>query len=113
MPVSTRKHLEALRAADQRALTIKQEADEKALELSREAQKYRDEQANKLREQINQERNLYATKDDLTSAIEKVEAGRNSGRLNSRTFAVTAAGVCVGFIGIVVAVLANAGVFGG
>jgi predicted nucleic acid-binding Zn-ribbon protein len=112
MPVSTRKHLEALRAADQRALEIKQKADEQALTLSREAQRYRDEQANKLREQINQERNLYATKEDVSAAIEKVEAGRDTGRLNSRTFAITAAGVGAAFIGIVVAVLANAHVFG-
>jgi vacuolar-type H+-ATPase subunit E/Vma4 len=112
MFVSTRKHLEALREADQRALAIKERADEKALELSREAQRYRDEQANKLREQINQERNLYATKDDVSVAIEKVEAGRDSGRLNSRTFGVTAAGVGAAFIGIVVAILANAHVFG-
>lgn len=56
MPVSTRKHLEALRAADQRALEIKQRADEQALGLAREAQTYRDEQANRLREQIAQER---------------------------------------------------------
>jgi len=56
MPVSTRKHLEALRAADQRALEIKQRADEQALGLAREGQTYRDEQANRLREQITQER---------------------------------------------------------
>jgi predicted nucleic acid-binding Zn-ribbon protein len=112
MPVSTRKHLEALRAADQRALEIKQKADEQALTLSRKAQEYRDEQANKLREQINQERNLYATKDDLSSAIEKVEASRSSEHIDSRTFVVAAGSVLVGFVGIVVAVLANAHVFG-
>jgi len=56
MSVSTRKHLEALREADQRALEIKQRADEKALELARDGQTYRDEQANRLREQIAQER---------------------------------------------------------
>jgi vacuolar-type H+-ATPase subunit E/Vma4 len=112
VPVSTRKHLEALREADQRALAIKESADEKALELSREAQRYRDEQANKLREQINQERNLYATKDDVTGAIEKLEAGRDTGHVNSRTFALASISAGVGFIGIVVAILANAHVFG-
>jgi hypothetical protein len=59
--VSTRKHLEALRTADQRALAIKEQADEKALDLAREAQHYRDEQANKLREQIGEERGKYIT----------------------------------------------------
>jgi HD superfamily phosphodiesterase len=38
------------------ALKIKQEADDQALSLAREGQTYRDEQANKLREQIGQER---------------------------------------------------------
>jgi hypothetical protein len=67
MPVSTRKHLEMIgderdhryaREAELRAeaLKIKQEADDQALSLAREGQTYRDEQANKLREQIAQER---------------------------------------------------------
>lgn len=38
------------------ALKIKQKADKEALNLARAAQTYRDEQANKLREQIAQER---------------------------------------------------------
>jgi hypothetical protein len=105
MPVSTRKHLEALREADQRALEIKQVADEKALSLAREIQTYKDEKANELRSQIERERGEMATKGDLTVAIEKVEALRTSNYLNARTFAVA-------LLAIVAGVLANAHVFG-
>jgi predicted phage tail protein len=61
------RHVEALlREQDKRyareaklrsqALKIKQIADEQALELARAGQTYRDEQSNRLREQISQER---------------------------------------------------------
>lgn len=60
-----KEHFEALRAADQRALQIKEQGDEKALDLAREIQVYKDEKANELREQINQERNLYVRVDQL------------------------------------------------
>lgn len=67
MPVSTRKHLEAVmderdqryaREAELRAeaLKIKQEADKEALNRDREDRRYKDAQANKLREQIAEER---------------------------------------------------------
>ena len=56
------------------ALQILQTATETALGLQRDAQEYRDEQANKLREQINSERNLYATKNDLAALEDKVVA---------------------------------------
>lgn len=125
MPVSTRKHLEALREADQRALAIKQTADEQALALSREAQHYRDEQANKLRDQINEERGSYLTQDVYTErheelvrrigAIEKALAeggGRDRGKTDSSARLVTMLSLGVGFIGVIVAVLANAGIFG-
>lgn len=53
------------------ALKIKQEADDQALALAREGQTYRDEQANRLREQIAAERTearereaRFLTKDD-------------------------------------------------
>ena len=42
--------------------------------LAREIQTYKDEKANELREQINRERGLYATKEDVTNATEKMEA---------------------------------------
>ena len=49
----------------EKALKIKEKADEKALSLARDIQTYKDLQANQLREQINNERGLYATKDQL------------------------------------------------
>jgi len=73
---------------------------------------YEKQKANQLREQIGEERNLYPTKTELTAAIEKVEAARDASHIDSRTFVVAASGVGVGFVGIVVAVLANAGIFG-
>jgi len=85
MAVSTRRHLEALREADQRALAIKERADEKALELARDGQTYRDEQANRLREQIAQERiearereSKFLTKEDYDRRHEDLlkEVGR-------------------------------------
>jgi CHASE3 domain sensor protein len=61
-------------AEREKALKIKEAADRDALHLAREIQTYKDEQANELREQINRERNLYASKDDLTNVAEKLEA---------------------------------------
>lgn len=58
----------------EKALKIKEEADKAALYLAREIQTYKDEKANELREQINSERGLYASKGDLNAAIEKVDA---------------------------------------
>jgi hypothetical protein len=60
-------------AARAEALKIKEEADKIALGLQRDNQIYKDEKANELREQINSERGLYATKDDLAAAIGKIE----------------------------------------
>ena len=58
----------------EKALKIKEEADKAALGLAREIQTYKDEKANELREQINSERGLYASKADLGAAMEKVAA---------------------------------------
>lgn len=58
----------------EKALKIKETADERALGLQAETQKYKDEKANQLREQINSERGLYATKDDVIAAVDKVMA---------------------------------------
>lgn len=77
--------------ADERgkALKIKEEADKTALGLQRDNQVYKDEKANELREQINSERGLYATKHDLDQMSEKWSAtmtpvldyiSRNQGR---------------------------------
>lgn len=111
MPVSTRKHLEALmderREADRRVEVER----EKATEQTQKLYDYEKEKANQLREQIAQERNLYVTKDEQAVAFEKADAVRESGHVNGRTFAVTTAGVGVGVAGIIAAILANAGVF--
>lgn len=105
MFVSTRKHLEALREADQRALAIKEQADEKALSLAREIQTYKDEKANELRSQIERERGEMATKDDLAGAVEKVEAVRASSFFNTRTLIVALLAIAAG-------ILTNVRVFG-
>src|ERR1700733_14459906 len=49
----------------EKALKIKDEADRRALKLARIIQRYKDEKANNLREQIGSERGLYATKEDI------------------------------------------------
>ena len=94
--VSLRDHLESLRDADDRryaevgkerdqryaevkaeqekALVIKDTANRDALALARQDQTYKDEQANKLREQINSERGLYASKSDLANAMREIGA---------------------------------------
>jgi hypothetical protein len=58
----------------EKALKIKEEADKAALGLAREIQTYKDEKANELRSQIERERGNYATRGDLVSAVEKIEA---------------------------------------
>jgi hypothetical protein len=85
-------YTEALRSADERftaerdrryaevalerekAIKIKETADLAALQLAREIQQYKDEKANQLREQINSERGLYASKDDLNAAVRELSA---------------------------------------
>ncbi len=57
----------------EKALAIKEKADEAARILVAENQAYRDEKGNELREQINRERLLYATKDELQNVTEKLE----------------------------------------
>ncbi len=63
-----------VKAAEEKALIIKQRADEAALGLAREIQTYKDEKANQLREQIGAERGTYATKDDLASSMRELAA---------------------------------------
>jgi hypothetical protein len=58
----------------EKALKIKETADLAALQLAREIQTYKDEKANELREQINRERGLYATKDDVSNAVRELTA---------------------------------------
>lgn len=134
-------HNEALRAAEEKfeqerdrrysevnlekekALKIKETADLAALQLAREIQQYKDEKANQLREQINSERGLYATKGDLLAAMEKVEAtvkplsvfvqsqrGRREGVTVGTGFIVAALGTFATLITVIIVV---ARVFGG
>lgn len=81
--VSLRDYLDAIRAGDialqqerdrryseiaverEKALKIKETADLAALQLARDIQTYKDEKANELRDQINNERGLYVTRSDL------------------------------------------------
>jgi hypothetical protein len=56
----------------EKALKIKEEADKAALTLQRIDQTYKDEQGNKLREQINSERNTYVTGDQLAAAVREM-----------------------------------------
>lgn len=70
--VSLKEHFEALREADQRALKIKEEADKMALSLASDIQKYKDEKANELRAQINSERGLYITRNEMYAALDKL-----------------------------------------
>jgi hypothetical protein len=98
----------------EKALRIKQTADEKALELDQELRAYKDEKANNLRSQIEGERGLYATKDDLAAMAREIRAvidpvvnyvtlgqGREKGSRDVLTFIVGAAG----FVSTVVAIV--------
>jgi coenzyme F420-reducing hydrogenase alpha subunit len=63
-----------VKAAEEKALKVKETADLKALELASQIQTYKDEKANNLREQISSERGLYATREDLASALREINA---------------------------------------
>jgi hypothetical protein len=103
--ISTLKeHFDALREADQRALeikasgdaralAIKEAGDAKALDLARTIQEYKDEKDNKLREQINSERGLYATKAEIAPLTAYVLS--QTGRGQGLTIAYTGAGFVI------------------
>jgi hypothetical protein len=130
--ISLHDHLIALRAADaalqterdrryaevnverEKALKIKETADLAALQLAREIQTYKDEKANELREQINSERGLYPTKDDMAALSARLEAMikplseyvtgeqvKNKGIGQLAGWLVAAAGVVVAVIAII------------
>lgn len=63
----------------EKALKIKETADLAALGLAREIQTYKDEKANELREQINNERNLYVTREQMASELKPLEETRSRG----------------------------------
>lgn len=101
VPLST--HLEALRAADQRALQIKEVGDAKALDLQKETQTYKDEKANQLREQINSERGVYATKTEMKPVLDFIasQRGQTNGSdktLNYLMMALIAVNIIIGLV---------------
>jgi hypothetical protein len=102
-----KEHFEALRAADQRALQIKETADLAALQLAREIQTYKDEKANELREQINSERGEYATNKDVEplKAFVASQTGRAGGIGTLATILFSAAMVIVAAAGVIVAIV--------
>lgn len=131
--ITLQEHLEALRIAGEKfqeerdrrysevnierekALKIKETADLAALSLAREIQTYKDEKANELREQINSERGLYATKDDLSNAIREMrtiitpvldfvagQQGRSSGLSSGWAYIVSAAVLLSAIVAIIV-----------
>jgi hypothetical protein len=135
--VPLRQHLEALRAADaataaerdrryaevaverEKALRIKETADLAALELARQIQTYKDQQHNGLLQQIDRERARYPTKDDLSAAVDKMQAqivplaeyvaaqqGRSGGESDTRTERRLDVGQALQIITIIVAVAA-------
>lgn len=57
----------------EKALKIKETADLTALELARESQVYKDERNDSMREQSIKESGIYATRDDLTVAINEIK----------------------------------------
>lgn len=67
-----RRYTEVARERE-KALKIKEEADEKALDLAREIQKYKDEKANELREQISSERGAYLGREEYVTAHKALE----------------------------------------
>jgi hypothetical protein len=100
----------------EKALKIKETADLAALGLAREIQTYKDEKANELRAQIESERGSYATKSDLTAAVEKIEEtlkplisftaqaqGRSAGVGLSANVAAFLIGTLVTITGLIVA----------
>jgi len=61
-----------VQAEKDKALQIKQTADSEALGLARQNIAAEFEKANRLREQISSERGDYATKKDLSAAVDKI-----------------------------------------
>lgn len=117
--ITLREHLTALMEANDRRYaevsTAKEKAADIALKLSEETQKYKDEKANELREQINRERVLYATKEDLKSLADKIESNmkplaefmaRQQGGSLGRTGLMAAVGGAVALLLGIIAIFA-------
>ncbi len=58
----------------EKAIKIKEQADKEALILAREIQNYKDEKANDLRSQIEQERGMYITRNDHQVLGDKLDS---------------------------------------
>lgn len=99
--IEKEKALKIKEEGDREARRIKDEADKTALGLAREIQKYKDEKANELREQINRERNLYVTNDKLESTIKPLvdyvssQQGRSMGLSQGWAILVGAIGLAL------------------
>ena len=113
-----KEYVDSLRAADQRALAIKETADQEALRLNRENQLYKDEKANALREQIASERGLYATKEDLAAMQERYELNHKpladyvAGQLGRREGISASVALLISVAMIVVAVVTTVVLYG-
>lgn len=113
-----KRYLAALREADQRAIEIKEVADNAALLLARDHQQYRDEKANDLREQINEERLAYVTRPVMEAEIAKLEAelkpiqsymsgqeGRRAGSANSTALIISMITIAIAVISTLVVIM--------
>lgn len=120
-------HNEALRKADAKfqeerdrryseVARVREVAHDEALQLAREIQKYKDEKANELREQINQERLLYVRKSEIKAMESKFEStlkpvlefvasqqGREKGVDKTLYYVIALIGVSIGIISLLVA----------
>ncbi len=107
-----------VKAAEEKALRVKEKADEIALGLQRDNQVYKDEKANELREQIASERGLYVTREELASAVREMQAlikptidyissdaGRNRGAAETKTEHRLDVGQLVSYAVLLVAVI--------
>lgn len=83
------------------------EADTKALGIASEGQTYRDEQSNRLREQINSERGIYATKAELQAAMREIVAGSAKKSETSTAFWFSMIAASAAISGVVVALLSR------
>lgn len=110
-----------VKAAEEKALKVKEAADDRALQLAREIQTYKDEKANELREQIASERGIYVTRAELASAVRELQAsikplteyasgstGRTAGALEYRTERRLDIGQMVAIIAVIIAAISVA-----
>lgn len=112
------RRYEQVRAAEARALVVKEEGDAKALVLARQIADYRDKEHNNFRDQIQEERAEFATQQQLGAAIDKFgvivapmvefmasERGRTDGVAALRKTQMLLGGLIVTSIGAATAVL--------